>query len=228
MSAPTKRKNEHNKSEAKLQKNEEDLVMPKAIRGLRDVEFDPIEFEVFEEFLSAKGKKDWVVGWLSNHDYDASELKMFGQDIDGGMAAIWMIRAGKDVLDQPVVFFGSDGDSVVASNFSDFLWLLAQGEGPYEASFGAESGDHRPYAVQTGEGDEEKEKEVSGSEEEKEKEEMEQEEEESEGEDGLRLLKYAKKYAKTPKRGITEIKKEARSEFEQEFANLLKSMNETN
>ena len=38
------------------------------------------------------------------------------------------------LLAQPIVFFGSEGElGVVASNFSDYLWLLASGHGPYEA-----------------------------------------------------------------------------------------------
>jgi hypothetical protein len=45
-----------------------------------------------------------------------------------------MVRPGKPVTEQPVVFFGSEGElGVVAADFNDYLWLLAGGVGPYEA-----------------------------------------------------------------------------------------------
>jgi hypothetical protein len=38
-------------------------------------------------------------------------------------------------LAQPIVFFGSEGElAVISQNFSDYLWLLAGGHGPYEAA----------------------------------------------------------------------------------------------
>ncbi|GAA2605373.1 hypothetical protein GCM10010304_64130 [Streptomyces roseoviolaceus] len=39
------------------------------------------------------------------------------------------------MADRPVVFLGSEGDTaVVARDLNDFLWLLADGYGPLEAS----------------------------------------------------------------------------------------------
>lgn len=44
-------------------------------------------------------------------------------------------------MDQPIVFFGSEGAvGVVASNFADFCWMLADGLGPKEAVEDAEFG----------------------------------------------------------------------------------------
>ena len=58
----------------------------------------------------------------------------FGQDGSGGYVAFWLIRLGEDLLRQPIVYFGSEGEiGVVAANFSDYLWLLAGGIGPVEA-----------------------------------------------------------------------------------------------
>ena len=59
---------------------------------------------------------------------------MFGQDGTGGYAAFWCVRPGAPLLQQPIVFFGSEGAlGVLASNFADYLWLLAGGFGPFEA-----------------------------------------------------------------------------------------------
>ncbi|WP_443065892.1 hypothetical protein [Streptomyces sp. NBC_00503] len=60
---------------------------------------------------------------------------MFGQDGTGGYAAIWLIRPSRPLAEQPVVFLGSEGETgVVARDLGDFLWLLADGFGPWEAA----------------------------------------------------------------------------------------------
>ena len=65
---------------------------------------------------------------------DGHEFRVFGKDGMGGYAAFWLVRAGKPLPEQPIVFLGSEGEvGVVASNLSDYLWLLAGGIGPCEA-----------------------------------------------------------------------------------------------
>ncbi|MFG3506984.1 hypothetical protein ACGF5F_15880 [Streptomyces sp. NPDC047821] len=60
---------------------------------------------------------------------------MFGRDGSGGHAAFWLTNPGRVIDDQPVVFLGSEGDAaVVARDLPDFLWLLAGGYGPLEAT----------------------------------------------------------------------------------------------
>ena len=51
-----------------------------------------------------------------------------------------MAKDGESLLQQPIVFFGSEGEAgVVAAEFDDYLWLLAQGIGPMEAlEYGAD------------------------------------------------------------------------------------------
>lgn len=45
------------------------------------------------------------------------------------------IRPGRALAEQPVVFLGSEGETgVVARNLGSFLWLLADGFGPWEAA----------------------------------------------------------------------------------------------
>lgn len=102
---------------------------------------DGIDFEAYEQFQPAKDNADWFPLWTGNKDLDGSEYRVFGQDGTGGYAAFWMIRPGKEVLEQPIVFFGSEGEvGVVARDFTDYVWLLAGGVGPMEAVEGRTSG----------------------------------------------------------------------------------------
>lgn len=94
-----------------------------------------IDFEPFEEFLSAKETASWFQAWTGNPSADASKFRVFGQDGSGGYAAFWTVRDSSDLLAQPIVFMGSEGETaVLARNFYDYLWLLAAGLGPYEAA----------------------------------------------------------------------------------------------
>lgn len=118
---------------------------PKALRSLNKLEFDyldgeGIDFEPYRKFLSGEEATDWLRSWTGNRSVSADNYRIFGQDGSGGLAAIWTARPDKPLLEQPIVFFGSEGElGVVASCFGDYLWLLAQGVGPHEAiAYGAE------------------------------------------------------------------------------------------
>lgn len=92
------------------------------------------DFETFSEFLSAADNADWIRAWTGNEGLDGGEYRVFGQDGTGGYAAIWLVRGGAELTEQPIVFFGSEGDvGVVARHLGDYLWLLAGGLGPLEA-----------------------------------------------------------------------------------------------
>ncbi|MBD9726438.1 SMI1/KNR4 family protein [Streptomyces caniscabiei] len=96
---------------------------------------DGIDFEPFETFLSAEETTDWFRAWTANGALDGDAFRVFGQDGTGGYAAFWLIRPGRPLTDQPVVFLGSEGETgVVARDLGDFLWLLAAGYGPWEAA----------------------------------------------------------------------------------------------
>ena len=116
-----------------------DRSMPKALSELLELEFDYAEgngmdFEPYSKFLSVDDTRSWIQAWTGNNELSGEEYLVFGQDGTGGYAAIWCAHANKELLDQPIVFFGSEGDlGVIADNFSSFLWLLAGGFGPYEA-----------------------------------------------------------------------------------------------
>jgi hypothetical protein len=93
-----------------------------------------IDFEPFDSFMAREEAQRWLRAWTGNRDADASDYLIFGQDGSGGYAAIWNILPDHPLLEQPIVFFGSEGDlGVVASDFSDYLWLLASNHGPSEA-----------------------------------------------------------------------------------------------
>jgi hypothetical protein len=122
-----------------------DVKFPKLLAQLHRLDFDydegdGIDFEPYQEFQSAEDNADWIQAWTRNQQLDGAEYRIFGQDGTGGFAAFWLVRKGKPILEQPIVFFGSEGElGVVARDFYDYLWLLAAGIGPYEAvAYGAD------------------------------------------------------------------------------------------
>jgi hypothetical protein len=95
---------------------------------------DGVDFEPFDAFVSAEETTDWFRAWTGNKEISGDAFRVFGMDGTGGYAAFWLIRPGRELADQPVVFLGSEGETgVVARDLPDFLWVLADGVGPYEA-----------------------------------------------------------------------------------------------
>jgi hypothetical protein len=110
--------------------------------ALHRLEFDydqGIDFEPYDEFLSAEETTDWLRAWTHDRAVSGDAYRIFGQDGTGGFAAFWLQRKGRPLREQPIVFFGSEGElGVIAGSFDDYLWLLAGGFGPYEAVGGAD------------------------------------------------------------------------------------------
>jgi hypothetical protein len=105
---------------------------------------DGVDFEPFPAFLSAEETTDWFRAWTGNAELSGDDFRVFGQDGSGGYAAFWLIRQHSPLVDQPVVFLGSEGETgVVACDLGAFLWLLAGGYGPWEAATSYEP-DWRP------------------------------------------------------------------------------------
>jgi hypothetical protein len=100
---------------------------------------DGIDFEPYDKFQSADDNASWIKAWTGNAIQTGVEYRVFGQDGSGGYAAFWLVRPVTDILLQPIVFFGSEGElGVVAVDFADYLWLLAHNTGPFEAvAYGA-------------------------------------------------------------------------------------------
>jgi hypothetical protein len=96
---------------------------------------DGVDFEPFQAFLTADETTDWLRAWTGNGELNGDAFRVFGQDGTGGYAAFWLIRPDRALAEQPVVFLGSEGETgVVARNLGTFLWLLADGFGPWEAA----------------------------------------------------------------------------------------------
>ncbi|MDX3524781.1 SMI1/KNR4 family protein [Streptomyces scabiei] len=116
----------------------DDRRIPPALAAVAQVEFDcddgeGVDFEPYDAFDSAEETTDWIRNWTDNHELDGDAYRVFGQDGTGGLVALWCVRPGRPLAEQPVVFLGSEGErGVVAGNLSDFLWLLADGLGPME------------------------------------------------------------------------------------------------
>jgi hypothetical protein len=116
-----------------------DRTLPPELAELNAIEFDydggdGIDFEPYPEFMPSEENQSWIRAWTGNQELTGSEYRVFGQDGTGGYAALWLAREGKPLLDQPVVFFGSEGElGIVAPSFWDYLWLVAGGYGPLEA-----------------------------------------------------------------------------------------------
>ncbi|MEW2287373.1 SMI1/KNR4 family protein [Streptomyces sp. NPDC047841] len=124
----------------------EDRGFPAALAAAMAVRFDyadgdGVDFEPFAAFLPADETTDWFRLWTGNSEVDGDAFRVFGQDGTGGYAAFWLVRPGRALVEQPVVFLGSEGETgVVARSLGDFLWLLADGFGPWEAATSYEPG----------------------------------------------------------------------------------------
>jgi hypothetical protein len=116
-----------------------DTTFPKLLSDLHEIEIEydegnGMDFEPYQVFQSAEENASWLQAWTGNKTLTGEEYRVFGQDGTGGFAAFWLVRADKPMLEQPIVFFGSEGDvGVVANDFADYLWVLAGGVGPMEA-----------------------------------------------------------------------------------------------
>ncbi|MFI6937822.1 SMI1/KNR4 family protein [Streptomyces sp. NPDC050418] len=124
---------------------EQTTDFPPALAAVSRVRFDygeegeGVDFEPYDVFDSAEETTDWLRHWTGNFEITGDAYRVFGQDGAGGLAAIWLVRPGRPLTEQPIVFAGSEGEvGVVAGNLSDFLWVLADGFGPREAALYAQ------------------------------------------------------------------------------------------
>lgn len=121
-------------------KSADDRRFPDALAAALAVPFDydggdGVDFEPFTGFLSVDETTDWFRAWTGNAELTGDGFRVFGQDGTGGYAAIWLLRQDCALVEQPIVFLGSEGETaVVARDLDDFLWLLAGGYGPLEAT----------------------------------------------------------------------------------------------
>jgi hypothetical protein len=127
----------------------EDRTFPAVLTALSAIEFpygvdgqSDIDYEPYDDFEPEDETTAWLRAWTGNTDLDGGTFRVFAQDGTGGLVASMLVRPGRPLAEQPVAFFGSEGEvGVVATSLNEFLWLLAGGLGPMEAvQFGAEDG----------------------------------------------------------------------------------------
>ena len=118
----------------------EDPPLPAAMAEAHEPGFDfdggdGVDFEPYERFMTADETVGWWRSWTGDASVTRTPFRVFGQDGSGGLAAFWLVRPGAPLERQPVVFLGSEGETaVVASDLGSYLWLLAGGFGPLEAT----------------------------------------------------------------------------------------------
>jgi hypothetical protein len=116
-----------------------DRTLPAALAEANAMTYDynegnGVDFEPYSEFMSPEDNTSWIRAWTGNQDLEGSEFRVFGQDGTGGYAAFWIARDTEDLTEQPIVFFGSEGElGIVARHLGDYMWLIAGGFGPCEA-----------------------------------------------------------------------------------------------
>ena len=128
-----------------------DFVFPEALSSVVGIAFDyaegnGIDYEPYSAFPGAEDTTDWIRAWTGNQELDGDAFRPFGMDGTGGQVAFWRVRAGRPLVEQPVVFLGSEGDiRVLSQDLTGFLWLLADGIGPVDV-MGYEDREPRPSA----------------------------------------------------------------------------------
>ncbi|KAF9888867.1 hypothetical protein FE257_008236 [Aspergillus nanangensis] len=120
------------------------LTLPKELREVFSIGFEPeynetgesigVDFEPYEQYEDPEETSDWFRMWTGNEAVDGSKLRMFGSTGSGDYAGFWLTRPNVMVVEQPVVFLGSEGEhGVIARDLADLLWIFANGSGPMEA-----------------------------------------------------------------------------------------------
>lgn len=114
-------------------------VLPPLLHALHQLPFAYVEGQGLDllplpALQTAAKTKAWIKAWTGNSTLTGSEYRVFGHDRVGGTVAFWLVNADAGLLEQPIVFFGAHGElGVVAVDFADYVWLLADGVGPAEA-----------------------------------------------------------------------------------------------
>jgi hypothetical protein len=121
--------------------------VPPPLRAIMDARYDyddgrGVDFEPYPALEPAAETGWWLRHWTADPDVTGEELRPFAQDGGGGYVCSWMIRPGAELVDQPVVYLGSDGDlAVLAGDAWDALWFFAHGFGPHDVPSEFEAGE---------------------------------------------------------------------------------------
>jgi hypothetical protein len=102
---------------------------PQIMHSLQELLLEQYELDCqdFQPFLESEETTSIIQAWTSNPNLSNLDFKGITYDGSGGFFALWLVY-DDSILEQPVVFLGSDGERyVVAENLADFLWSLAYG-----------------------------------------------------------------------------------------------------
>ncbi|GHC78846.1 hypothetical protein GCM10007079_16470 [Nocardiopsis terrae] len=123
-----------------------DLSFPPMLEDLRRTHgARDMDFEMYEAFEHPDETAWWYRLWTGNEEVDGSEFRFFGMEGSGGYTGLWLVREGRPLTEQPVVFLGSEGElAVMATDLGAFLWLVAQGHGPDEVMGWSDDGPCEP------------------------------------------------------------------------------------
>ncbi|QVQ53959.1 SMI1/KNR4 family protein [Spiractinospora alimapuensis] len=125
-----------------------ELTFPPALADLAAHGRFAADFEMYEHFEAGEETAWWFRLWTGNDEVDGSEFRIFGMEGAGGYVGLWLLRPEVPLEAQPVVYLGSEGETaVLAVDLGSFLWLLAQGVGPIEATGRREAGADDPELV---------------------------------------------------------------------------------
>ncbi|QKG24511.1 SMI1/KNR4 family protein [Actinomadura verrucosospora] len=123
----------------------DDLALPAALAEVAAIGFEweyddetdearGCDYELYERFEDPARTARWFRLWTGNPEVDGAEFRFFGTTGAGDYTGFWLVRPGAPVVEQPVVYIGSEGDrDVVARDLGDLLWIFAAGLGPAEA-----------------------------------------------------------------------------------------------
>lgn len=123
------------------------VVVPPPLRVIMNARYDydngkGVAFEPYPELEPVAETGWWLRHWTGNPDVTGEEFRPFGRDGGGGYVCSWIIRKGADLVDQPVVYLGSDGDvAVLTADAWDALWFFAHGFGPHDVPTELEPGE---------------------------------------------------------------------------------------
>ena len=106
-----------------------DYEAPQVIKELYELDYDTedncLDFEPYENFMSPEETASLLENWTGDKNYKGQEYRVFGRKASGCEYAIWLVKENVQLLEQPVVLLDSEGQAyTVATNYSDFLWVL--------------------------------------------------------------------------------------------------------
>ncbi|MBW8485124.1 SMI1/KNR4 family protein [Actinomadura parmotrematis] len=133
----------------------DDLALPGALAEVAAVGFEwewdeetdegrGVDFEVYERIEEPARTAWWFRLWTGNPEVDGAQFRFFGTTGAGDYVGFWLVRPGAALVEQPVVYIGSEGErDVIAKDLGDLLWVFAAGLGPAEVE---EGGSAEPHA----------------------------------------------------------------------------------